>query len=378
MSISLPHRAHRALARLEAGLDAWRHRRRLRRGFERPVRVVPYHGFGSASEVHLRGRVLMDNRLRRVAQGDRPWEAVLASYRRFESDEVPGLQVCARFGTAVATAVSDAEGYVDLTLQRNEPATPASVLWHEAALWIDEPDLGLPPREATARVQIPPATARFGVISDIDDTIVHTQATSLLQMARTTFFNSARQRRAFPGVGAFYHALQQDPDGTAVNPIFYVSSSPWNLYDLLIDFMDHTGIPQGPLFLRDLGLTREMFIQSSHGDHKGTSIDAILGQYPEVPFLLIGDSGQHDPEIYAEVAGHWPGRIRAIYIRDVSIAARDAEVDTIGAGLAGEGVPLLRIATTADAAEHAATKGWITNEQAEAVAAAVRADLAEA
>lgn len=376
MLSSLQRIAHQSLARVEASLDRWRQRRRLRRGFTRPVRVVPYLGYGSASRVRLRGRVLMANRLRDAAQGDRSWQALAASYRRFESDEVPGLCVRARLGSVETAGVSDEEGYLDLTLTPHEPLAPT--LWHEASMWIDEPDHGLPPREATARVQVPSEDAQIGIISDIDDTILHTQATSLLQMARTTLFNSARQRTAFPGVGAFYSALQDGPGGEPVNPIFYVSSSPWNLYDLLIDFMDHRGIPQGPLFLRDLGLTRDTFIQSTHGDHKGASIDAILGEHPELPFLLIGDSGQHDPEIYADVVARWPGRVHAVYIRDVSHADRDTNVDTIGAQLEEHEVPLLRVATTVDAARHAATEGWITAAQAAAVAEAVEADLATA
>lgn len=93
---------------------------------------------------------------------------------------------------------------------------------------------------------MPPAKAKFGVISDLDDTVIQTNVLSVLQAAHNTFLHNAYTRLAFPGVAAFYQALQQGQDGS-MNPIFYVSNMPWNLYDLMNDFFDMRHIPRGPI-----------------------------------------------------------------------------------------------------------------------------------
>jgi len=154
---------------------------------------------------------------------------------------------------------------------------------------------------------------------------------------------------------AFYDALQRGPEGQAYNPIFYVSSSPWNIYDLLEDFLDVHGVPAGPLFLKDWSLT----VLGKHRDHKLGIIRRLLATYPELPFVLIGDSGEEDPEIYSQAVREHPGRIRAIYIRDVTTAARDAEVRAIAEEVRGLGVEMVLAPDTAVAAEHAASIGLI-------------------
>jgi phosphatidate phosphatase APP1 len=127
-----------------------------------------------------------------------------------------------------------------------------------------------------------------------------------------TLSGSAFTRMPFEGTSELYRALAAGKSGSAENPVFYVSKSPWNLYDFLVDFMDHHQLPRGPLLLRDFGLH-----ETPPLDHKSTAVQRLLEAYPELPFVLIGDSGERDPDIYLSTAALYPGRIRAIYIRDV-------------------------------------------------------------
>ena len=148
--------------------------------------------------------------------------------------------------------------------------------------------------------------------------------------------------------------------------MFYVSNSPWNLYDLLSDFFNLRGIPIGPvLFLRDWGLSDEGFLPTHTRKQKRGDVKRIIETYPDLPFILIGDSGEEDPEIYAEVVSLYPNRIRAVYIRNVS---RDpARIDRIKA-LAEEvlkaGSVLILAETTLPLAEHAAKAGLDRPEHA--------------
>jgi phosphatidate phosphatase APP1 len=124
----------------------------------------------------------------------------------------------------------------------------------------------------------------------------------------------------FEGTSELYHALAAGASGQANNPVFYVSKSPWNLYDFLIDFLDYHRLPRGPLLLRDYGLR-----EAPPLDHKSAAVRQLLDTYSVLPFVLLGDSGERDPEIYLETAARYPGRIRAIYIRDLRGRAAEGE-----------------------------------------------------
>jgi phosphatidate phosphatase APP1 len=149
------------------------------------------------------------------------------------------------------------------------------------------------------------------------------------------------------------------PTDNVWHEIAYVSSSPWNLYDLLVDFFDIRGIPLGPLFLADWGLSTDTLLTPAHRVHKIPTIQNLLETHPRLPFLLIGDSGQQDPEIYLEVVRHNPGRIPVVYIRDVASAKRDAEVHAIAEEVRRAGSEMVLAKDSAAAAEHAAARGFI-------------------
>jgi phosphatidate phosphatase APP1 len=182
-------------------------------------------------------------------------------------------------------------------------------------------------------------------------------------MGREVLFGNAHTRIPFPGVGAFYRALH---DGG--NPLFYVSSSPWNLYDVLSQFLHLHRIPAGPMDLRDWGIASSGSIGGHHG-HKRAAIDRILATYPRLPFILVGDSGQEDPEIYRSVVHDHPERVLAIYIRSVvPDRARIDAVEVLGQELADHGIDLVLAHDTVDAARHAAARGWIPAAAVESVA----------
>jgi phosphatidate phosphatase APP1 len=216
------------------------------------------------------------------------------------------------------------------------------------------------PTRGRGLVLAPPAGAEFGVISDMDDTVIQSHVTDFVRAVRTLLLNNARTRLPFPGVAGFYRALERGRAGEPRNPIFYVSSSPWNLYEMIAEFLDLQKIPAGPLFLRDWDIDRRALSGSRHHDHKMARIRELLALYPSLPFILIGDSGQHDPEIYRTAVAEFPGRILAVYIRNVTpnperVASIRALADEVRAARS----TLVLADDTLAAARHAAEHGWI-------------------
>ena len=224
---------------------------------------------------------------------------------------------------------------------------------------------------AEAFVLIPPKTARLGIISDIDDTIVKTGATNILKHWRAVVANSAEARVAFRGLAPFYRALHQGLDGANTNPFFYVSSSPWNLYDLFERFLVLHDIPLGPIILRPVGIGAGHWPGGSHQANKVAQIDRIFATYPHLSFILIGDSGQHDVEIYAETAERHPSRVLGIYIRDVTEAERDRKVEAVLRPAAAKGVRIAYGPDLIESAEDAAMAGWIAASALPEIRAAV-------
>lgn len=285
-----------------------------------PRQIAAYQGYADHHAVRISGRVLSNRSSGGPLDDDNWWDNLANTWQRWESDEVPHAPVHLKFGDQEQRVVADDEGYYQATFEI--PSTT-----HDCLAWLEaEASTGREGHEVRAAhdVMLAPRTAAFGIISDLDDTVVHTGITSLLLAAKLTFLENAKTRKPLDGVAKLYDALQYGRAKQRINPIFYISSSPWNLYDLLADFLRLNEIPPGPMLLRDLGLDRSKFIKEKGHGHKQRKALDLLDAYPDLPFVLIGDSGQEDPAIYAEIAAQHPQRIRAIYIRDI-----DPEHDTL-------------------------------------------------
>ena len=337
---------------------------RKKLGLNDPVQIVPYRSYGTVNRLYLKGRVLEDKQI--AASGDK--DTILNNlgnmYKRFESDEVPNAVLNVRFQDQVHQMVTDEEGYYMINIEPTHPIEIADI-WHPVEIkLVHSPIPFNNDLKIVAEVLVPPTDAEYGIISDIDDTVVETSATNVLKMSRTVFLHNARTRLPFAGVSAFYRSLQLGRNGKRNNPFFYVSSSPWNMYDLLKEFLDLNNIPEGPLLLRDFGLQNNKFFSNGgHMGHKFKEIENILLTYPTLNFVLIGDSGQEDPKIYQEVVKKFPGRILAIYIRDVQLEHREKIAVEISEALSSHKVDMLIIDNAVEAAEHAAKNGLIFTEE---------------
>lgn len=304
-----------ALLPAEHAIDDIRQRVDRRFGLNRPQHISAYRGFGDADHVELMGRVLADPQLPGPGDNDSRWRNLLSTYKRFETDEVPDEPLVLRYGNARVDIRSDEEGYFHAIL----PGQPGlHSLWASATVSLADGSL-----ETPLQVLLVHADARLGVISDIDDTLLESSITDWKVAAQLTFLQNARTRKPLKGAAKLYQALQAGSDGSGRVPIFYVSSSPWNLHGLLQDFMELNGVPNGPMFLRDMGLDPGKLIKTPGHGHKLERVRTLMARFPNMRWVLLGDSGQADAELYAQAAEEFGHRIAAIYIRDV-----DAAIDT--------------------------------------------------
>lgn len=288
------HRAARVEDRMHAGVERW-----LRRRGWRP-RVLAFRGYGGPGWVRVLARVLLappDTGTRELQLG--------RGFRRFLSATAADVEVTVTLGGRSHRVASARGGYIDTVLDADlEPG------WQEATLSVD----GAPDVPVALRVVGPDVTV--GVVSDVDDTVLVTALPRPLLAAWNTFVRHEGSRRPVRGMATLYREIEaQHPDA----PFLYLSTGAWNVAPVLDQFLHRHAYPPGPLLMTDWGPTPDAWFRSGR-EHKRREIDRLLDDFPDVRWLLIGDDGQHDPEIYGETAERRPERVRAVVIRELSPA----------------------------------------------------------
>jgi len=338
---------------------------RILRIVARPVRVAQgehgvvmkaNRGYGSRAEIFMIGRVFRQSPPNRDARGDSLIHQLRDIGRRISRRAVPGAVVTVEFYGTQQQVTTDSDGYFRIHLSPRDRPLPDR-LWHTVHLSLERP---LPVR-AEGQVYIPPERCRYVVISDIDDTVVKTGVANKLKMLWRLFVEDAESRTAFPGVAALYRALHAGASGREDNPMLYVSRAPWGIYDVLDEFFTQHAIPVGPiLFLREWGVSWTSPLPRKAQDHKRELIHNMLALYHDLPFVLIGDSGQRDPEGYRQIVDENPGRVLAVYIRNVSHGTRRTrEIEELAKTVVAAGSSLVLAADSSAIAEHAARLGLI-------------------
>jgi len=281
-----------------------------------PLIIVPYRGYASREGFHIKGR-LLENEGIFLEKDQSRIRTLIDNFKRFESDEIIGAKVNLAIRGKNYQAETDEEGYFEIREKWQTPLTPEENRWIAAEVnLVDNKKEIVEDISSEAELFFPSVNADFGVISDVDDTVLQTHATSLfrLKMMYSTFFLDPYERLSMDGIHEVYAALEKGNDGKKENPIFYVSNSPWNIYDNITTFLEFNKFPKGPVLLRDAGL---QLLKNTHKTwgHKMQTISEILEMYPELPFIMLGDTASKDADHYLELADSFEGRIKAIYIR---------------------------------------------------------------
>ncbi len=293
--------------------DAWNHQReRLLRGRGWSSSVVTHTGYGSTEWVRVFARVLLgrphgdDDEPRQDATygGMRSPYVRRRGWRAFVTAPAMNVPVEVRVGHTIAHGRSDRSGHVDLTF-RNHGLGPG---WHEVT--VSAP--GSDPVQASVVIVDP--GARFGIVSDIDDTVISTSLPRPMIAAWNTFVRHESARRVVPGMAPLYRQLLEERPGS---PIVFVSTGAWNTAPTLTRFLKRNGFPIGPLLLTDWGPTNTGWFRSGQ-DHKRACLDRLARDFPQITWLLVGDDGQHDPTLYQDFAEARPDRVEAIAIRELT------------------------------------------------------------
>ncbi|GAA2499455.1 App1 family protein [Winogradskya humida] len=288
-------RLHRA-ARIEDAVHEVIERRLRQRGWQ-PV-ITAYTGYGAPGWARVMARVVLTRRNQVTKRLEK-----VRGWRSFTTSPVNNAAVQIQIGDRIHETRTDRSGYVDTRVKGDlEPG------WGSVRLSTD----GASPVEAPIRVVDP--AMKFGVISDIDDTVMVTALPRPLLAAWNTFVLDEHARNAVPGMAVLYERLVTANPGS---PVFYLSTGAWNVAPTLSRFLSRHLYPAGPLLLTDWGPTPDRWFRSGR-EHKRNTLARLSNEFPHIRWLLIGDDGQHDQEIYSEFANAHPDNVAAIAIRRLS------------------------------------------------------------
>ncbi|MBI3900411.1 MAG: DUF2183 domain-containing protein [Gammaproteobacteria bacterium] len=269
--------------------------------------IALYAGYGDTRAAVVEGRVIEHHDVAEPQITDSRWSNLKRSVRTFFNDERKGVTVNVQVFERVFSDVTDDEGYFKIAIAATEPLMPG---WHVVAGYVEG-------ATTDGALLIVPAENTVGIISDVDDTIQVSDVTDKTKLFKNTVLKNPLQRQPVAGVARFYDSLAARNRRPAAAPVFYLSASPHQLQTSLQMFLQHNAFPRGVLLTKRVTNDSTTEPLTDQVAYKTTKIEEIFARLPHVRFVLIGDDGERDPEIYNAIRKRHPQRVEAVWIRRV-------------------------------------------------------------
>lgn len=270
-------------------------------------RVIPYTAYGDEGFARVLGRVVLSPPFSESALGKAAEEFLRRrGWRNFFTAACVHARYTITLGDAEVGGSTDRGGYIDHRIRRHGLGPG----WQLGSIRTTTSD------ETPIQAQLVSSDTTFGIVSDIDDTILSTMLPRPFIAAWNSFFRTEAARQAIPGMAVFYDEVLARHPGAAV---LYLSTGAWNTHGFLKRFMRRHRYPEGAMLLTDWGPTNTGWFRSGQ-EHKRNSLLQLIVDFPRIRWLLVGDDGQHDLDIYSEFAAANPDRVLAIAIRELSPA----------------------------------------------------------
>ncbi|HEY9362234.1 MAG TPA: App1 family protein [Chitinophagaceae bacterium] len=318
--------------------------------------VQVYHGFGNKEHVFIFGHVFLIGSTARKKYRKRFVVNGFAMLASFLVKPFPCAHIQLVWGDMRINALAAEDGYFRFELF---PEINVKAGWHALQVHLLHPDSKQIMATGDGLVFIP-HTNQYAIISDIDDTFLISHSSTVWKRLYVLLSKNAHSRKPFEDVVKHYKLLATAGTVDNIpNPFFYVSSSEWNLYFFLMEFCRQNQLPKGVYMLSQLKTIRQI-LQSGQNKHqaKFMKIVRILEAYPEKKFILSGDDSQEDPNIYAAIVKHFPGKIMVVYLRRVHKPNEENVLKQI-AFIKSQGVPCCYFLHSREAISHSKEVGLL-------------------
>ena len=314
-----------------------------------------YHGYGHRHDMVIFGHVFKKRANTDQLYSKNIFKNVKYLIRLFLLKPYPSVQVLLDFNGQKVQATTEVDGFFKLEW---ESIADIEAGLHSVQVIVQDA-VGTTLSQGEGYVYVPHIT-QYGIISDIDDTVMVSHSSKIGKRLRELFIKNPRTRKTFPGVIEHYHLLslaKTTPD--QLNPFFYVSSSEWNLYDYLKETFRFNKLPEGAFLLNSIKKLKN-FLKTGKTGHEGKLLRVmrILKVFPNQRFIFFGDNSQQDPAIYATIAEKYSKNMAAVYIRNVR-KSRAAETEQILLKIQEKGIPVCFFKNSKEAIQHSKSIGLI-------------------
>lgn len=269
-------------------------------------RLTLYPAYSDGAALVIEGRIVEKHESAAVTSSDGRLCNLWRSSRQFFNDERQQQLILLRLSGYLGQARSDGEGYFRLDDKISLPPG-----WHRV-------DAEGSKTSAIGRLLVVSRENRLGLISDLDDTILVSEVAHKRRLLVNTFLKNPAQRQAVPGMAALYARVMARNARPVAAPLFYLSASPRQMHDAIAEFLGRHAFPPGVLITKRVtnDFSGEPLLDQFA--YKTRKIEEIFTRLPWVRFVLVGDDGEKDPEIYDWVRQRYPKRVADIWIRRVS------------------------------------------------------------
>jgi phosphatidate phosphatase APP1 len=270
--------------------------------------AIVYPGLGDARGFVIEGRLIEKRRSAAERGQDRWWTNLWRTLGRLVNDEQPGVTLMLRSGAQAWEVKTDTEGYFRL----EAAAAGSAPGWQQ--LEVSDPTGAVLGEGRWLKVA---AENTVGIISDVDDTIQVSEVTDTSRLLANTLLKNPVQRQAVAGMAGYYRRLLAANPQPEAAAMIYLSASPRQLSGAIERFLEHHAFPPGVLITKKVTNDADREPLTDQAAYKTAKIEAVFARLPHVRFVLVGDDGERDPEVYDAIRARHPQRVSAVLIRRV-------------------------------------------------------------
>lgn len=319
--------------------------------------IKVYNGYGHRHNLVVYGHVYKNRATSKRPFGKSVWANIIHLFKLFIVKPYPAADVMLTFQGKIISSKAEEDGFFKFNWEAD---TEVEAGWHQVDVAAYDAD-GHEIAVTKGSIYVSSVT-QYAFVSDIDDTVLISYSATVFRRLREMLIKSPIRRKLFEESATWYNLLAySETTEQKPNPFFYVSSSEWNLYSNLELTFKHHKLPEGTFLLSHLKRWYELF-STGKTNHEGKlhRIERVMKVFSNQRFILIGDNTQRDPIIYAKIVSRYPGRIKAIYIRDMRRRKKDMTIKILE-DISHQGVLTCFFSTAAQAIKHGKEIGLINN-----------------
>ncbi len=286
------------------------------------AKIIPFIGFGTRDSFKISGRVIVD-RGDFISYSIKEFKGkkFIRNLRRLRSIKVPNAKLEINFGFRKENVKTDEYGYYKLKMVLgNGNKLPIGTNKYSVKI-VEE---GYSSEETFGDLIIIPENVDYGIICDIDDTILQSNVSRKIKLLLNTFMSNEQDMKPIPGMNILINNLHLGPNKTNQNPVLYLTASPFDLIDKINSFIRTNFFPAGPIIMKKLrGEDKDKLFDSYN--YKVKKLHEIFTKFPNMNFVLIGDNTEKDIEAFNLMDRYYNGRVKIILIMNVKEEKRDPD-----------------------------------------------------